>query len=227
MKAIMSILIYLRAFLTFSVIAPIVIIIILIFPSMMYKTLVLFCRLMIYMFGCEIKVNGRVPKTACFVIMANHVSFLDVFTIPSVLHGKFSAVAASKNFKIPIYSTILKLMKVISINRSNKDNAIKGIIAAQEVLKSGYHIVILPEGTRTITGDLLPFKKGGFHLAKNTGADILPIVTKGLFDIKPKNRWIIQPGVIEINILNAIKVNNKEVDELLIETHNSFLESYK
>ena len=52
---------------------------------------------------------------------------------------------------------------------------------------AGYHIVILPEGTRTLTGQLNTFKKGGFHLAVNTKARILPIITKGLFNIKPKN----------------------------------------
>lgn len=226
MDSIRSILIYLRAFIAFFTIAPILIIVILVCPPVRYKVLVLFCRFMIFVFGCKLVVNGEFPKNQFFVIMANHVSFLDVFAVPCVLKGNFSAVAASKNFQIPIYSSILKIMKVVSINRSNKENAIEGITQAQEVLKSGYHIVILPEGTRTTTGNLLPFKKGGFHLARNTQANILPIITKGLFSIKPKNRWTIQPGIIEINILKPINVKDKEVDLLLDETYKSFINNF-
>ena len=58
---------------------------------------------MIFCFGCRLKIYGRFPQNDTFVIMANHVSFLDVFAIPTVFQGKFSAIAADKNFKIPIW----------------------------------------------------------------------------------------------------------------------------
>ena len=158
------------------------------------KYIIHFCRFMIFVFGCRLKLYGEFPKNETFVIMANHVSFLDVFAIPSSFDSskKFSAVAASKNFKIPIYSLFLKKMKVVSINRKNREQSIKGIQEAEKVLSNNYHIVILPEGTRTKTGSLGKFKKGGFHLAVNTGANILPIITKGLFHIKPRDRRIIK-----------------------------------
>ena len=222
MILIFSILIYLRAFLTFLILGPIIIILMFIYPSLIYKIIPSFCKLMIYMFGCRININGVFPKNKNFVIMANHSSFLDVFAIPCAFKGKVSAVAASKNFKIPIYSMMLKRMKVVSINRIDKEQAIRGITQAEKVLASGYHIVILPEGTRTLNGKLLDFKKGGFHLAKNTQANILPIVTKGLFEIKPKNRFTIKPGPIEINILNPVKVKDKTVNQLLEETQRIF-----
>ncbi|MDC1050598.1 lysophospholipid acyltransferase family protein [Candidatus Marinimicrobia bacterium] len=174
------------------------------------------------MFGCNLKISGHFPDNKNFVIMANHVSFLDVFAIPSCFKGKFSAVAASMNFKIPIYATLLNQLKVVSINRSNNEEAIKSIKKAEKVLNSGYSIVVLPEGTRTLDGKLADFKKGGFHLAKNTESDILPIITNGLFNIKPKNRWNIQPGIIEINIMKPINSKNKSVDELLKETYDVF-----
>ena len=175
------------------------------------------------MFGCKINIKGKFPPNQYFVIMANHSSFLDAFAIPTVLQGKFSAIAAEMNFKIPIYATFLKKLKVISIDRSNQQQAIQGIIQAEKVLKSGYHIVILPEGTRTVDGKLRKFKKGGFHLAKNTKVNILPIVVNGLFNIKPKNRWVIKPGLIEINICKPIETQNKSVNEIILETHNIFL----
>jgi len=182
---------------------------------------------MIWMFGCKLKINGIFPDDKNFVIMANHVSFLDVFAIPSCFKGKFSAVAASMNFKIPVYATLLRKLKVVSINRSNNEEAIKSIKKAEEVLNSGYSIVILPEGTRTLDGKLSDFKKGGFHLAKNTGADILPIITRGLFNIKPKNRWNIKPGIIEINIMKPINSHNKTIEKLMNETEKVFSNHFK
>jgi len=225
MIKVISILIYLRAFLAFAIIGPILLLIIFIYPRSLYSLVIPFCKLMIFMFGCKIKVRGQLPKNEFFVIMANHVSFLDVFAIPTVLSSKFSAVAASINFKIPLYSLFLRKLRVVPINRSNKEKAIASINQAQEVLKDGYHIVVLPEGTRTISGSLGKLKKGGFHLAKNTNSRILPIITKGLFEIKPKNRWYIKPGKIEIYICDPINTKNKEIDILLDEAKKVFLNS--
>ena len=203
-----SIFIYLRALLTFFIIGPILLFLSLIYTKLLYLILVPWCRLMIFMFGCKVNVQGEFPEGERFVIMANHQSFLDV--------------AASKNFSIPVYRNFLKKLKVVGIDRSNLKNSIKGITQAEEVLKSGYHIVFLPEGTRTLTGKLNSFKKGGFHLAVNTGARILPVIAKGLFNIKPKNRWYIKPGTIDIIIEEPIASENKTVQELLDDTYAVF-----
>ena len=222
MSYLFSIIIYLIGFLTFMLIGPLLLIIILINPRLMYKIIIPFCRLMIAVFGCSVTFNKKVPENETFVIMANHCSFLDVFAIPCTFTGKFSAVAASKNFAIPIYSLFLKKLKVVSINRSNREQAIKSIKQAEKLIKEGYHIVILPEGTRTKDGNLSKFKKGGFHLAINTKARILPIITNGLYNIKPVDRFTINPGKININIGAPITTANKSIDQLLSETENIF-----
>ena len=218
-----SIIIYLKAFLAFFVIGPFLLLVIIIYPKSIYKLVVPFCQFMVYIFGCKIKVRGKFPNNESFVIMANHASFLDVFAIPSIFKGKFSAVAASFNFKIPIYASFLKFLKIVPINRSNREQAIAGIKQAERVLKDGYHIVVLPEGTRTLTGALGKFKKGGFHLAKNTNAKILPVITEGLFEFKPKNRWTLKPGIINITISEPINIDGKSVNELLQETESFFI----
>ena len=221
-KIVKSYILYFIAGMTFLIIGPIVLMVIFIAPKFAYSIIIPWCRFMVFMYGCTLESHGKVPENQTFVIMANHVSFLDVFAIPSVFTGKFSAVAASKNFKIPIYATFLKKLRVISIDRSNRKQSIEGIKKAEALLKEGYHIVILPEGTRTRSGDLGEFKKGGFHLAVNTKASILPIITKGLFDIKPINRGTINPGKIFIKVGEPILSTNKTVDELLEETRGVF-----
>tara|TARA_B110000438_G_C15772032_1_gene632336 strand:- start:60 stop:767 length:708 start_codon:yes stop_codon:yes gene_type:complete len=223
-----SIIIYLFAFTAFLIFGPIVLTVTIIDSRNSAKYIIPFCNFMIRVFGCKLKVHGSFPdNNDTFVIMSNHVSFLDVFAIPSVFSKKknFSAIAASKNFKIPIFSSFLKRMRVVSIDRSNRNQAIAGIKKSEAVLKDGYHITILPEGTRTLDGTLGNFKKGGFHLAADTCASILPIITKGLFEIKPRNGWIIKPGTIEIYIKKPILSQDKSVNELLEETNRVFMKT--
>ena len=224
MNIILSLIIYTFACISFILFGPIILLFTMINSKKSSKYIIPFCKFMIFCFGCRLKIYGKFPPNDTFVIMANHVSFLDVFAIPSAFDTskKFSAVAASKNFKIPIYSTFLKKMKVVSINRSNREQSIRGIEMAEKVLKENYHIVILPEGTRTLNGSLGNLKKGGFHLAKNTKANILPIITKGLYNIKPRNRWTIKTGLIEIYIGSPILTLDKTIDELKEETEQVF-----
>ena len=202
MNAIISIIIYVIASLAFIIIGPIVLLITFINPSNSSTYIIPFCKFMIIVFGCKLKVYGDFPKNETFVIMANHVSFLDVFAIPSIFPNtkKFSAISASKNFKIPVFSTFLKKLKVISIDRKNRKQAIQGVQQAEKLLMDNYDIVILPEGTRTLTGNLGPFKKGGFHMAYNTKIPIVPIGCIGAFEFKPKNRWTVSsPRTITVN----------------------------
>ena len=77
------------------------------------------------------------------------------------------------------------------------------------------HIGILPEGSRTITGEVQPLKKGGLHMAINTNTPIIPVGISGAFLFKPKNRWRLRSGPITINI--GEPVNNEEYENLGID----------
>ena len=94
---------------------------------------------------------------------------------------------------------------------------------AEDLIKKGFHIAIFPEGTRTITGKISKFKKGGFHMAVNTKTKILPIIVEGLFSIKPKNRWTIIPQPVKLIIKDPIDVLNKSVDDVLEEVESIYL----
>ena len=83
----------------------------------------------------------------------------------------------------------------------------ESIKKAEHVLKQGIHIAILPEGTRTLTGKIGVMKKGGFHLAMNTGASIIPVGIEGAFNLKPKTTWKLTKGTITARIGNPIPSN--------------------
>jgi 1-acyl-sn-glycerol-3-phosphate acyltransferase len=173
---------------------------------------------MMFSMGVYPKIHGYFPKNKQYIVMMNHSSFLDMFIYPLVLQGKWTGITASENFKYPILSLLLKKIDAIPIKRTNKIGAIKTIQIAEQKLMSGYHIGIMPEGERTLNGKMLPFKKGGFHMALNTKTPILPVGVSGAFNAKPKNRWWIKPGNINVSIGDPISVshlNKHDINSLI------------
>ena len=172
-------------------------------------------RLMLFLLGVQLKIEGQFPDNGPYIIMANHSSFIDIFLIPSVIKGRFTAVAAKFNYRYPVYAQLLKSFRIIPIDRGNRSNSFKGIKTAETLIrKKGYHVVILPEGTRTLTGKMGKLKKGGFHMAVNTSTAILPIGIQGAYDYKPQDRSTLKPGKVKIRIGKLVDTNQYEDLEL-------------
>ena len=189
--------------------------------KILFKYIPFFCRILLFSMGVRLKSIGHFPKNKNYVIMCNHTSFIDVFTFPCYINGYFTAISAKKNFKIPIFGTMLRAIKAIPIDRKNRQNAIRSIQNAEHFMKkSKYSVVILPEGTRTLDGKLKKFKKGGFHMALNAQLNILPMVSVGSFQYKPKNRFTLQPTIVTINIGDSIKTENHDIESLMKVTYN-------
>ena len=117
------------------------------------------------------------PRT--FVVMSNHQSLYDVPMMYATFPHTLRMVAKTELFKIPIFSGAIKVAEMIEMDRGNRDRARASIKEAQQRLRSGINVWIAPEGTRSETGALGTFKKGGFILALETGARILPVTIDG------------------------------------------------
>jgi len=193
------------------------------FPSLLYKYARFLSKGIFWCFNIKREIIGEFPDDGPYILMHNHTSFLDLFFLPTVIKGKYTGVVAAKNFKIPLIGSILHRLNAIPIHRFNHAKAIDAIKVAEQKIQDGYHIAIFPEGTRTIDGKLQKFKKGGFHMAFNTKTKILPVVIKGLYEIKPKTRWTIYPGVATMVILDPLDVSKKSVDDLMEETRRLYL----
>ena len=128
--------------------------------------------------------------------MFNHASMFDQFMIGAYIPHYITAVAAIEIFRYPIWGYIIKKYGVIPIVRQKIKKAIGSLNIAQAALKNGTSFIISPEGTRTNNGQLGPFKKGPFHLAKNTGATIVPIGLIGGFKAKKKEDWRLNPSIL-------------------------------
>tara|TARA_B110000438_G_scaffold93108_1_gene92656 strand:+ start:1761 stop:2468 length:708 start_codon:yes stop_codon:yes gene_type:complete len=131
-----------------------------------------------------------------YLYMFNHSSMFDQFMIAAYVPHYITAVAAIEQFRYPLWGQIIKQYGVIPIIRQRLKDALNSLSLAEKALKSGVSFLISPEGTRTTTGGLSPFKKGPFHLAKNTGATIIPVGLVGAYRAKKKNDWRLTPGII-------------------------------
>tara|TARA_B100000945_G_scaffold314716_1_gene312712 strand:+ start:105 stop:803 length:699 start_codon:yes stop_codon:yes gene_type:complete len=218
-----SIIFYLIAGPVFVLSSIVLLFIGLFYLPLFYSLSKFFCRLILLSFGAIIKISGSFPKKGTFIIMMNHSSFLDIFLFPLIVNGRWSGITAIENFKYPILSLLLHRVKAIPIERDNIKSAINSISMAEAVLQKEIHIGILPEGSRTTNGTMLPFKKGPFHMAINTKTPILPIGVSGAFSCKPKNRWWIKPGLIAMKIGSPIhvdKYSSKNLDSLMAMVKN-------
>ena len=192
-------------------------------PSLMYKYARFLSKGIFYSLNIKRQIIGKFPDDGPYILMHNHSSFLDLFFLPTVIKGKYTGLVAAENFQIPLIGSILRRLNAIPIHRFNHTKALDALKLAEQRVQEGYHLAIFPEGTRTITGELSPFKKGGFHMAINTQTPILPVIVKGLYTIKPKTRWTIKTGTATMIIKEPISVINKTVDELLEETRSIYL----
>ena len=188
-----------------------------IFPaSIMFAYIPFFCRALLLSLGVIIRVHGTFPKAGPYILMFNHGSFIDPFVFAAMIKGRFTAVIAAENYKIPIFSSMLRKFRAIPIHRKNRKKALDAIKHAESVIKNeGYHMAILPEGTRSLDGKLKPFKKGGFHMAINTQTPILPIGAILPYKYKSKDHWHLRPCIIDVYIGEEIPVN--EFDELKVD----------
>jgi 1-acyl-sn-glycerol-3-phosphate acyltransferase len=133
-----------------------------------------------------------------YIFMANHVSNLDPpILIPSI-PGRCSVLVKKELFRTPILGTGMRQADLVPVDRADREAAIESVKAATRVLAKGLHMVIFPEGTRSTDGRLLPFKKGPFHLAMDSGVPVIPVTILGTLESWPKTRFALRPGTATV-----------------------------
>lgn len=169
--------------------------------------------------GQWLKLDGQVPplKNGPYIYMINHGSLFDLFVIGFYVKHYITAVGAVEEFRWPIWGAVGKKYGIVPIERSNLNNAVHSLKNVENAIQKGVSFLIAPEGTRTKTGELDQFKKGPFHLSKNTAVSIVPVAIIGSFEAKPKNDWRLKPGIITTrfgDVIHHDKYDNMSIGEL-------------
>jgi 1-acyl-sn-glycerol-3-phosphate acyltransferase len=119
------------------------------------------------------------------IVMSNHSSAYDIPVMFATLPGSIRMLTKKDLFSIPIWGRGLQVGEFISIDRHNRRQAVKDLAEARKKMETGITLWVAPEGTRSRTGKLLPFKKGGFMLALRSGATIIPVGIRGANEVLP------------------------------------------
>ncbi|MGA9207196.1 MAG: lysophospholipid acyltransferase family protein [Terriglobales bacterium] len=146
--------------------------------------------------GVKVEVVGldKLDWSRTYIFMSNHVSNLDPPIVIPIMPRRTSVLVKKELFRIPILGWAMRLASLVPVDRRNRESAIASLRLAAEVLRSGVNMTVWPEGTRSPDGRLLPFKKGPFHLATESGVPIAPITLVGTHEIWPKGEFAIHPG---------------------------------
>ena len=172
----------------------------------------------IVLVGVELNVIGaeKIDIKKSYVVIGNHPSTLDIFTHITALPVSIRFLTKTELFRIPIFGRVLKTLGLPRIDRKNaKANFEKINDSINQVIKLGNSIMIFPEGKRSNQKELLPFKKGASHIAKNFNLPIIPVVSHNAHNLMVKGKVWLKSGEIKIEILEPIyNVNDYTVDEL-------------
>jgi 1-acyl-sn-glycerol-3-phosphate acyltransferase len=160
-------------------------------------------RSLLWAAGVKVELEGleHLPPGQPAVIVANHESWFDVFALVVHLPVDTRFVGKIELTRIPFFGPSWLACGHIAIDRSDRVKAIESLRAAGETLRrEGAVVVMFPEGTRSPDGRLLPFKKGAFVLALQTGVPVVPVGVSGSRDIMPKGSWRIRSGTIVVRV---------------------------
>jgi 1-acyl-sn-glycerol-3-phosphate acyltransferase len=168
--------------------------------------------------GATVRVTGaeNLAEGENYVFASNHRSYLDTATLFALTGRRVGLVAKKELLKVPIMGVGMGYVNVIAIDRSNPEKARQSMKKAKEVLEEGYSFGVFAEGTRAMPHELLPFKKGAFHLAIQTEAPIIPVAIKNTDWMMGKKQGVAYPGTIEMVLLPPIETKGLKADQDLM-----------
>ena len=178
--------------------------------------------------GIDLRVEGQEHlwshRPAVFIF--NHQSGLELVLMLKLLRRDFTGIAKQELRHNPIFGPLFSAAGAVFVDRSNTAKAIESLGPAVEALRHGRSLIIAPEGTRSTTTAVGPFKKGAFHLAMDAGVPIVPVVFRNVLDALPKGALVVRPAVVEAVILPPVDSSSWTLDTLddeIREVRNSYI----
>ena len=157
------------------------------------------------------------------IYASNHASQLDIPVICTRINRPMFFIGKVELKKIPVLGQYMKIVGMIFVDRKNRERAMAIMRSAIQDIQGGKSIAAFPEGTRTKTGELLPFKKGVFTIAKEGRIPIVPIAVIGSAKALASGSFSMRPATVELRILPALKGDdffNLSIEEMANHTRN-------
>lgn len=176
-----------------------------------------FCfRVSLRALGMKLVVRGleHVDPAKAYLYVGNHVNFLDPFIFVAGVNQRVVAVEKVKNFKMPVYGWIIGRWGNIPIERDDPVAARETLAEVVRRLRAGESVCLMPEGTRTRTGEVGAFKSGPFQVAIEAGSLVMPFAFRGLDRFNRTDTAEIVPGVVELVFTPAIDASDYDMKGL-------------
>jgi 1-acyl-sn-glycerol-3-phosphate acyltransferase len=165
--------------------------------------------------GVRVRVKGLElldPKQT-YVFVSNHRSYLDTAAMFVYTGRRIGLLAKKELLKVPVLGGGMGFVNVMAIDRSNRESAIRTTEAAAQRIKSGVSFAVFVEGTRAMPGELLPFKKGAFYMARQAGVPVVPVAIKNSDVLMGKGTGEARSGTIEMVLMKPIDTRHLTTDE--------------
>ena len=160
----------------------------------------------LFVSGIKVDIEGltKIDPSKSYIYMSNHRSNFDIPVLLGCLPIQFRWLAKAELFKIPIFGRAMSGAGYVKIDRFNRESAFKSIDEVAAKMRNGISVMIFPEGTRSEDGNIKSFKKGGFVMAVDSGAPVVPVILRGTRSIMSKGSWRIKPGNVILSIEKPI-----------------------
>ena len=167
------------------------------------------------MAGIRYRITGKehVPKGRAVVFCSNHESNVDPPVLFQALHRRLHVLFKAELTKLPVLGKVMLAGGFVAVERDRREASLASIERAAASIKAGNSFLIFPEGTRSRTSELLPFKKGGFIMAIKAGAPIVPVAISGGRDAMRKGSWFVRPVLCRIRLGEPVETAGYSVDD--------------
>jgi len=165
--------------------------------------------------GVRVEVRGLElldPKQT-YVFVSNHRSYLDTAAMFIYTGRRIGLLAKKELLKVPVLGVGMGFVNVMAIDRTNRENAIRTTEAAAKRIQSGVSFAVFVEGTRAKPGELLPFKKGAFYMARQAGVPVVPVAIRNSDVLMGKGTGEARAGTLEMVLLPPVETAGIETDE--------------
>lgn len=185
--------------------------------ELVYPWALLGARAWLLLSGVRVEVRGLElldPKQT-YVFVSNHRSYLDTAAMFIYTGRRIGLLAKKELLKVPVLGVGMGFVNVMAIDRTNRESAIRTTEAAAQRIKSGVSFAVFVEGTRAKPGELLPFKKGAFYMARQAGVPVVPVAIKNSDVLMGKGTGEARSGTLEMVILPPVETIDRTTDEAI------------